>query len=138
MKSASLSRRTSLPLLNRPVPSQAGAVCVRGVRPGEVVEPGARGDVAENRAAIDVADLAGAVNVVEQFVIVGGVKRWNMPVPLAEVASALEINFVVFPHPDDSRYFGRCRVLGQARRCLPDAATRWQDRRADPRRANRR
>ena len=52
----------------------SGRGVFRGVRPSEVVEPGARGDVAENRAAIDVADLAGAVNVVEQFVIVGGVK----------------------------------------------------------------
>ena len=55
--------------------------------------------------------------------IVGGVKRWHMPVPLAEVASALEIDFVVFPHPDDSRCLlddvGRLAKRGDANLMQP-------------------
>ena len=74
-----------------------------GVGPREVIEPCARADVAEDGAAIHIADLAGAVDVIDQFVIVGCVKTRHVPVPFAEIATALKVHLVVFPNTNDRR-----------------------------------
>ena len=79
-----------------------GAV-FNGVGPREVIEPCARADVAEDGAAIHIADLAGAVDVIDQFVIVGCVKARHVPVPFAEIATALKVHLVVFPNTNDRR-----------------------------------
>ena len=71
------------------------------VGPGQIVEPGPGSDIPEDSTPVDVTRFRRSVDVVDEFVVIGGIVGRHVAVPFREVAAAVEEVLVVLPDPDD-------------------------------------
>ena len=71
------------------------------VGPGEVVEPGPGSDVPEDSTSVDVTRFRRSVDVVDEFVVIGGIVGGHVTMPFREVAAPVEEVLVVLPDPDN-------------------------------------